>query len=474
MQRWLLQPAPTGRDPRRHQLFIKGSLAEVSLLMGKLGAACGRPDSSSCPEGFDFKLFLHQLDERSREALVKLLEDLVPRRPAAPRDEGGPAPVRPRSKRRDASQTFETFCVGPSNRLARAAAREAAASPGLVHNPLVIRGPECSGKTHLLNAMAEDFDRRWGGGSALLASAAELFRNASAAVQSGQAGAFGASFRTRRALLVDDVHLINSKGGAALAGKIAADFCRRGLQVVIAGAAGTVPAAFLEPQGELSREVLIGPPTGKHIFAAADRFFSRYGFVVAPEALEKLLDELASAEEGFKGLYPWLRRLAALRQAGLDRVFNLSLEPLGATGLLSSPHDLSSGGPKRLALLFPENARAQGEASLDRFLREERRTQGLAAYDAVLSRACPAQGEDASAAAEFCADAACDAAVIADAEADDWTAAAASSRAHAAMAALKGLGISCAAIPLDPESEPDAYLAAHADLLHDFFHESRS
>jgi chromosomal replication initiator protein len=49
--------------------------------------------------------------------------------------------------------TFESFVVGPGNRLAAAAARRAAESPGTSYNPLVLYSGPGLGKTHLLNAV---------------------------------------------------------------------------------------------------------------------------------------------------------------------------------------------------------------------------------------------------------------------------------------------------------------------------------
>lgn len=53
----------------------------------------------------------------------------------------------------DPAFTFDTFVVGPSNRMAAAAARRAAESPRTAYNPLFIHGERWSGKTHLLQAM---------------------------------------------------------------------------------------------------------------------------------------------------------------------------------------------------------------------------------------------------------------------------------------------------------------------------------
>lgn len=50
--------------------------------------------------------------------------------------------------------TFDTFVVGPGNRMAAAAARHVAESPGTSHNPLWVYGAPGTGKSHLLRAVA--------------------------------------------------------------------------------------------------------------------------------------------------------------------------------------------------------------------------------------------------------------------------------------------------------------------------------
>lgn len=54
----------------------------------------------------------------------------------------------------DPKLTFENFVVGPANRLASAAARRAAESPGTSYNPLFLYSAPGLGKTHILTAIA--------------------------------------------------------------------------------------------------------------------------------------------------------------------------------------------------------------------------------------------------------------------------------------------------------------------------------
>ncbi len=59
----------------------------------------------------------------------------------------------------DPKLTFDSFVVGPANRLATAAARKTAESPGTAYNPLFIYSASGLGKSHIMHAMAQHAQR---------------------------------------------------------------------------------------------------------------------------------------------------------------------------------------------------------------------------------------------------------------------------------------------------------------------------
>ena len=125
----------------------------------------------------------------------------APDRPAA-----GPAPASLNPK-----YTFEQFVIGPSNRLAHAAALAVAEMPSQAYNPLFIYGPPGLGKTHLLHSVG-NYVNSFGGGLAVRYATAEEFTNAFlAALAARSLDDFKAHFRDVDVLLIDDVQFLERK-----------------------------------------------------------------------------------------------------------------------------------------------------------------------------------------------------------------------------------------------------------------------
>ena len=107
------------------------------------------------------------------------------------------------------SFNFNTFVVGPSNRLAQAAAEKVAESPGSVYNPLYIYSEVGLGKTHLLHAIGHTLGER---GLKVLYVSSERFTNEYiSAIREGTADKFRERYRSADVLLVDDIQFISSK-----------------------------------------------------------------------------------------------------------------------------------------------------------------------------------------------------------------------------------------------------------------------
>ncbi|MBI2426316.1 MAG: chromosomal replication initiator protein DnaA [Candidatus Kerfeldbacteria bacterium] len=126
-----------------------------------------------------------------------------------------PAPVQTpaQSHNLNPRYTFESFVVGKTNELARAASHAVAEKPGLRYNPLFIFGGVGLGKTHLMQAVGHDILHRDPTKRVLYITCEDFTNEFIRAVQKGSTDSFKNMYRSVDVLLVDDIQFIAGKEG---------------------------------------------------------------------------------------------------------------------------------------------------------------------------------------------------------------------------------------------------------------------
>jgi len=138
--------------------------------------------------------------------------ELPPGRKKTPQDNGiltgenFPEPT-PGSSPQKTGQTFENFVEGPNNEMALAFCKEIASNPGSKYNPLILVGAVGLGKTHLMNAVAEDFQQNKKG--TVIRMTAEAFTNEVLdAIRGHRMKPVRERFRKADLLILDDLEFL--------------------------------------------------------------------------------------------------------------------------------------------------------------------------------------------------------------------------------------------------------------------------
>jgi len=106
---------------------------------------------------------------------------------------------------------FDNYVVGAANRLAAAAARAVAESPGAVYNPLFIYSASGLGKTHLAAAIGWEVMRRQPDATVEYVTVDEFVEQLHVAISTGQAEAFRRNHSRADLLLLDDVQFLTGR-----------------------------------------------------------------------------------------------------------------------------------------------------------------------------------------------------------------------------------------------------------------------
>jgi chromosomal replication initiator protein len=107
--------------------------------------------------------------------------------------------------------SFNNFVVGPSNRFAYAACSAVAESPAKAYNPLFIYGAVGLGKTHLLQAIAQQIEANHPGAKHCYLSSERFTNELIEAIRHRSTPQFRQKYRNIDVLLIDDIQFIAGK-----------------------------------------------------------------------------------------------------------------------------------------------------------------------------------------------------------------------------------------------------------------------
>src|SRR6185436_18958633 len=116
-----------------------------------------------------------------------------------------------RSVHLDPRYRFDSLVVGSANRLAVAAARAVAESPGAVYNPLFVYGPSGLGKTHLLGSIGQLAQRLQPALSVEYVTLVDFVEQYLAAVAAGETDAWASRLQQVNVLLIDDIQFLTGR-----------------------------------------------------------------------------------------------------------------------------------------------------------------------------------------------------------------------------------------------------------------------
>lgn len=110
-----------------------------------------------------------------------------------------------------ADYTFENMAVSSSNQLAYVSATTVAKNPGATYNPLFIYGPVGVGKTHLMQAIANEVYVKKPNTKILYTTSEEFTNDVVEAIRTNNTARMKIKFRELDLLIIDDIQFITGK-----------------------------------------------------------------------------------------------------------------------------------------------------------------------------------------------------------------------------------------------------------------------
>lgn len=189
--------------------------------------------------------------------------------------------------------TFGTLLVDGGNRVAVAAARRAAESPGRSYNPLVVCGPAGVGKTHLLHAISRQARDIEAGAAILYEPIPSLVERLTNSIAAGTLSEFRAALAGLDILLLDDLqHAAGMARTQEELSIIMDEMLARGCQIVVTsdGPPHEIPAfdGALAARLATGLVVDVAPAEEETRLALSRRFLGEFGVTLSAPVVEAL------------------------------------------------------------------------------------------------------------------------------------------------------------------------------------------
>ena len=292
--------------------------------------------SNDFKKGYIESLFMKNIkaslhDIFSTDFEVKILDDLDY---AELKDN---RPHRQSERFTSAEFTFETFVVGPSNKLAYAASVSVAEHPAQNYNPLLIYGDSGLGKTHLIYAIANVIRRNDPRSKIAYVKGDDLTNELVDAIREGKTAEMREKYRQADLLLVDvappdfETRLAIVKNKAALLGMELPD-------KISAYIAENVTANVRQLEGTINKILaykdLLGNDTDEETVTRAIQDMLRRSneYVPTPEAILEYISKYYSLDESVIRGQQRVRDAVSARQIAMYLIrsmTNLSLDEIG-------------------------------------------------------------------------------------------------------------------------------------------------
>ena len=107
--------------------------------------------------------------------------------------------------------TFENFVIGSFNELAYTAAQAAIQRPGITYNPLFLYGDTGRGKTHLIQAIGNQFKKLYPTRKVFYLTSERFATDYTDSIQQGSATRFKEKYRQYDLLIMDDIQFLSKK-----------------------------------------------------------------------------------------------------------------------------------------------------------------------------------------------------------------------------------------------------------------------